>query len=172
VPATADLTFPRDRAARLLLDAYRHVTAPPGKGLAHARTVEGILGRLGYDEPTQLAGLLHDVVEDTPIQLEDVRAAAGDEVAAMVAALTEDTRILDWELRKRALRLRVAAVGSPVVEIALADKIATLRNALATGTTVPRRLLAHYHETLELALPARVADELCGELGVLLAVLA
>jgi (p)ppGpp synthase/HD superfamily hydrolase len=37
--------------------------------------------------------LLHDVVEDTPRSVEDVRATFGDSMATMVDALTEDEAI-------------------------------------------------------------------------------
>jgi hypothetical protein len=55
-----------------------------------------------------------------------------------------------------------------VVDVALADKIATLRHALTTGTRVTRRKLAHYRATLQLAQAARVADSLCRQLDGLL----
>jgi hypothetical protein len=60
----------------------------------------------------------------------------------MVAALTEDESIEHYAPRKRLLRARVAAYGSPVVDVALADKIASLRYALVTGTTITHRKLA------------------------------
>ncbi|HUO03827.1 MAG TPA: HD domain-containing protein [Candidatus Binataceae bacterium] len=42
------------------------------------------------DEPiaTQIVGVLHDVVEDTDITLEDIRKIFGDEIAAAVDAMT------------------------------------------------------------------------------------
>jgi hypothetical protein len=70
-----------------------------------------------------------------------VRGAFGDEVAEMVDALTEDDAVTHCFPRKRALR--VASAGSPVVDVALADKIATLRHAVITGTRVTPRKLAH-----------------------------
>jgi hypothetical protein len=78
--------------------------------------------------------LLHEVVEDTRRGVDDVRGAFGDEVAEMVDALTEDDAVTHYFPRKRALR--VASAGSPVVDVALADKIATLRHAVITGTRV------------------------------------
>ena len=154
---------------RFVHDAYDDVEIEPGKGPAHARAVEEILRRYGHDERTLLAGLLHDVVEHTPRDVDDVRGVAGDEVAAMVAALTDDAAIAHYGPRKRALRMKVAAFGCPVVDIAIADKIDSLRHALSTGATVSASKLVHYRASLQLALIAGVAEEMCGDLGVLLA---
>jgi hypothetical protein len=83
-----------------------------------------------------------------------VRDSFGEDVAAMVATLTEDDGIDHYFPRKRALRGKIAAAGSPVVDVALADKIATLRHTLITGTRLTKRKLAHYRATLQLALAA------------------
>jgi (p)ppGpp synthase/HD superfamily hydrolase len=148
-----------------LLDAYDGVSTPPGKGVPHVQAVSD--RDSGYDEQTELVGRPHDVVEDTPCTVEDVRAAFGGEVAGMVAALTEDDTS-HYFPRRRALRGKIAAAGTPVVDVALADKIATLRHALTTGTRVTRPKLAHYGATLQLAQAAGVADALCRQLDGLL----
>jgi hypothetical protein len=51
------------------------------------------------------------------------------------------------------------------VDVSLADKIASLRHALLTGSPISRRKLAHYGETLQLALGAGQAPRLSGQLG-------
>jgi guanosine-3',5'-bis(diphosphate) 3'-pyrophosphohydrolase len=170
VPASVvELGGGRGQAVRFLLDAYDGLAVAPGKGPAHGHAVEEILRHYGHDERTQIAGLLHDVLEDTGRSVDDLRAAAGDDVAAMVAALTEEPGIRHYGPRKRALRLRVAAAGRPVVDIALADKIDTLRQALSTGAAVSGRKLAHYRATLEIARSAGAPEQMCGDLDVLLA---
>jgi (p)ppGpp synthase/HD superfamily hydrolase len=133
----------RADAMRFLVDAYDGVAVRPGKGLPHAQAVAGILGDAGNDEATQIVGLLHDVVEETPRNIHDVRAAFGVPTATMVGALTEDDTIRHYAQRKRALRRKIAAAGSPVVDVAVADKIATLHDALLMGTEVTSRKLGH-----------------------------
>ena len=49
----------------------------------------------------QVVGLLHDVVEDTPRSVQDVRDSFGETIAAMVEALTEDDSIHSYAERKR-----------------------------------------------------------------------
>ena len=160
VPATA-LDF--------AIDAYAGVEARPGKGLRHARAVADILADDGADATTVAAALLHDVVEDTPRTVDDVRAAFGDQIALMVAALTEDVSIKRYAQRKRALRSRIAAAEPAVMDITVADKVASLREAARTATSISRRKLSHYRATLRLAQAAGASAGLVEELDRLLA---
>ena len=160
VPATA-LDF--------ATDAYAGVHARPGKGLPHARAVAGLLVDDGADDTTVAAALLHDVVEDTPCTVEDVRAQFGDQIADMVAALTEDRSIKRYAQRKRTLRSRIAAAEPAVMDIAVADKVASLRDAARTASSISRRKLSHYRATLRLAQAAGASAGLVEELDRLLA---
>jgi (p)ppGpp synthase/HD superfamily hydrolase len=162
----------RTAAISFLVDAYEGIRVRAGKGVPHAQAVADILREAGADERTQVAALLHDVVEDTPRDIDDVRAAFGDELAAIVDALTEDRTIERYAQRKRALRGRIGAASQPgVIDIAVADKIATLRHAAMTGTPISRRKLAHYRTTLRLGLAAQAAPALTAELTRLLRML-
>jgi (p)ppGpp synthase/HD superfamily hydrolase len=168
---SAILFTPRDLRAdaiRFLIDAYDGVTVRMGKGLPHAQAVADVLRQSGSDEGTQIVGLLHDVVEDTPRTIDDVGHDFGEAIATMVGALTEDATIRRYAQRKRALRSKVAAAGSPVVDVAIADKIATLRHARVTGIPVSDRKLRHYRATLQLARAAGLAAALCLQLESLL----
>jgi (p)ppGpp synthase/HD superfamily hydrolase len=159
----------RATALAFLDEAYDGVSTPPGKGLEHARAVADVLRENGYDDTLQLVGLLHDVVEDTDRDGDDVRAAFGDDAAGMVMALTEDATIRQYARRKRALREQIDAAGSPVVDVALADKIAILRYARTSGRRPAKRKLGHYRATLALATamdhPPRLRAELEGLLA-------
>src|SRR5262245_25515348 len=72
--------------------------------IAHPVHVSLILIRHGFAEDLAIAGLLHDVVEDTDVPLDQIAAEFGDLVAQLVAAVSE-TKTLDgaersWEQRK------------------------------------------------------------------------
>jgi HD domain-containing protein len=170
--AVPQLLVSRADAIRFLLDAYADVTVRPGKGLPHAQTVADVLRAAGSDEVTQLAGLLHDVVEDTARTNDEVRAAFGERVAELVAALTEDDAIERYGQRKRALRLQIAASERAVLDVALADKIATLRHAVLTGTKIAKRKVAHYEAVLELGRTEGGSAPMCDQLEQLLATIA
>jgi (p)ppGpp synthase/HD superfamily hydrolase len=158
----------RAPAIAFLIDAYEGVRTVPGKGLPHAQAVADILRDAGYDQRVQVVGLLHDVVEDTPRTIDDVRDGFGETIAAMVQALTEDDSIDNYAQRKRELRAQVIGAGTTVIDIALADKIASLQHARITATRVRRRKLAHYDATLQLAIAAGADQALCRRVAELL----
>jgi (p)ppGpp synthase/HD superfamily hydrolase len=159
----------RAEAIAFLIAAYDGVEVRPGKGLPHAQGVADVLRSAGYDEGTQVLGLLHDVVEDTPRTVDDVRDAFGSPMAEMVGALTEDPSMGRYAQRKRDLRSRSLAAGSPAVDVALADKVASLHHAVVTQTKVSDRKLRHYTVMLQLALTASLAPGLCKQLDELIA---
>jgi (p)ppGpp synthase/HD superfamily hydrolase len=151
----------RAHAIAFLLDAYDGVPTEPGKGLPHAQAVADVLRDAGYDPVVALAGLLHDVVEDTDRSVDDVETHFGHTVARTVAELTEDDGIRGYGRRKQALRDQLRAAGSPALDIALADKIATLNHALITGTRIRARKLDHYRAVVQLGRDGGVGDALC-----------
>ncbi|MBQ9060741.1 MAG: bifunctional (p)ppGpp synthetase/guanosine-3',5'-bis(diphosphate) 3'-pyrophosphohydrolase, partial [Firmicutes bacterium] len=57
--------------------------------LIHPMAVAEILADLGMDEETIVAGLLHDVVEDTPYTKEELVRDFGDEVGLLVDGVTK-----------------------------------------------------------------------------------
>ncbi len=158
----------RAEAIAFLLGAYDGVVSPTGKGVPHAQSVADLLRDGGYDADVQVVGFLHDVVEDTPRTVDDVRECFGEAIAEMVAELTEDDGIANYERRKSALREQLRLAGSPVLDVALADKIATLQHAVLTGRRVRKRKLGHYRATLELGLAADVSPAFCRRVKQLL----
>lgn len=53
----------------------------------------------GCDDPTVVAAaLLHDLIEDTDTDYDDIRAAFNERIAQMVAALSNDSRLPEPEL--------------------------------------------------------------------------
>jgi (p)ppGpp synthase/HD superfamily hydrolase len=155
------------RAADELDSAYLAVTAKPGKGVAHAHVVAAVVRNVGCAEVVQVAGLLHDIVEDTAWTVAEVRERFGDDVGVLVAAVMEDDAIKGYQRRKRALRDQIARAGPSAIDIALADKVASLRHALTSECRVARRKLAHYEATLALA-PSAGHPELAREAAELL----
>ena len=92
-----------------------------------------LLAEAGYDEEVVAAGLLHDVVEDSTVGLDEVEARCGPEVRRLVAALTEDATIDPWASRKAEHRNRTANQDRVVGAIYLADKLAKVRASAAAN---------------------------------------
>ncbi len=69
---------------------------------AHAMTVASILADLRLDVDTLIAAMVHDVVEDTDYEMEDVRQRFGQDVAHMVDGVTKISgiRAVNKEARK------------------------------------------------------------------------
>jgi (p)ppGpp synthase/HD superfamily hydrolase len=123
-----------------LSDAYgeRHLDHP----LAVAR----LLRETRQPDKVVIVGLLHDVLEDTTVTVEELRHRFGAEVAELVEALTEDGAIDDVRARKAALRQQILDAGSAAATVALADKAAKLAEPDRRPGT---RRLEHYRRTLE-----------------------
>jgi (p)ppGpp synthase/HD superfamily hydrolase len=97
----------------------------------HVVGVAMILDRLGFDESVVIAGLLHDVVEDTEVTLDQVRDRFGDEVARTVESCSEiktdeQGRKRPWIDRKRDHLKALAGAPIEVAAVILADKLHNL----------------------------------------------
>lgn len=78
-----------------------------------------------------IAGLLHDTVEDTVVTLQELKNNFGDDVASLVAEVTDD-KSLPKEIRKK-LQVETAHKKSRRAQILkLADKISNLRSILTS----------------------------------------
>lgn len=135
--------------------------------IVHSLAVADYLGNhLMMDMPTVIAGLLHDVPEDTPRKLSEIRENFGGEVEFMVSGITklgqiklrnqQDTAYIET-LRKMFLAM---AADIRVVLIKLADR----RHNMFTLQFLPKdKQVRIARETLEVYAP--IADRLgMGEL--------
>jgi guanosine-3',5'-bis(diphosphate) 3'-pyrophosphohydrolase len=86
----------------------------------HPIAVAMLLAASGADEDLICAGLLHDVVEDAGVDLEDIAASFGDGVAELVKAVTED-KTRSWQQRKEVTIEHLAAASQDVLALKGAD---------------------------------------------------
>lgn len=102
--------------------------------IEHPIAVADRLAKHRHCDEVIAAALLHDVVEKTPVELDELRERFGDRVAELVGAMTEDDSIADYERRKKEHRSRVAQADSAAQAIFAADKltnVAMLRETFA-----------------------------------------
>lgn len=121
----------------------------------HPIEVATMLHDCGYPDDVVAAGVLHDVLEDTPAKRRELESRFGPTVAALVDTLTEDDSIGDPGERKAALRLEVARAGGPAAAIFAADKVSKareLRALAARGPLTPEQelKLTHYEESVDM----------------------
>lgn len=92
----------------------------------HPFTVGMILQRNGCDEDIVAAGILHDVVEDTPHEFEDIERDFGKKIRDYVYDASEPDKSLEWEDRKKHTieQIKNAPLGSKL--IVACDKISNL----------------------------------------------
>lgn len=95
----------------------------------HPIEVALILSTLGADETVVIAGLFHDVVEDTAWCIDDVRNQCGQGVAELVYFCTEHDKSIAWKIRKQEMIDKVRLSGNTDAKlIVLADKLSNLRS--------------------------------------------
>jgi GTP diphosphokinase / guanosine-3',5'-bis(diphosphate) 3'-diphosphatase len=100
--------------------------------IEHPFAVAKVLAELHLDEETLAAALLHDVVEDTGVEGDQLRAEFGDEIARLVDGVTKLTRI-QFQSREHAeaenyRKMIVAMAQDPrVILIKLADRLHNMR---------------------------------------------
>lgn len=89
----------------------------------HPIAVAAQLLERGLSDEVLAAALLHDVVEDSELEIPDIREAGGSRVAELVAVLSDDESLDSYEERKREHRERVDAAGPDALAIYVADKL-------------------------------------------------
>ena len=100
--------------------------------ISHPVAVAYILVELGMDSESVAAGLLHDVVEDTPISLEQVKKEFGPEIAGLTDGVTKLGRIpySSREVQQAEnLRKMLIAMNEDirVIIVKLADRLHNMR---------------------------------------------
>jgi GTP pyrophosphokinase len=123
--------------------------------IAHPLGVAGIVADLGLDTTSIIASLLHDVVEDTSMTLEEVTSQFGPEVGKITDGLTKLDRI-GFETREAAqaetIRKMVVAMARDirVLLIKLADRLHNMRDI---GYLPREKQERKARETLEIYAP-------------------
>ena len=123
-----------ERAYRIAEDAHNGQKRKSGEPyIIHPLCVAIILADLELDKETIVAGLLHDVVEDTIMTEEEIRDQFGPEVALLVDGVTKLGRLnyssdkLDTQAENLRKMFLAMAKDIRVIMIKLADRLHNMR---------------------------------------------
>ena len=151
-----------EKAYKVATEAHKDQKRKSGEPyIIHPLCVAIILADLEMDKETIEAGLLHDVVEDTVMSLDDLTREFGSEVSFLVDGVTKLTQ-LNWdkdkvEIQAENLRKMFLAMAKDirVIIIKLADRLHNMR----TGQFwKPEKQKEKARETMEIYAP--IADRL------------
>ncbi|MGN1413715.1 MAG: O-acetyl-ADP-ribose deacetylase [Anaerovoracaceae bacterium] len=149
----AEWILPRDNSDGLLEDAIAYASAchkgAVRKGtdrpyILHPVEALQILSSMGADRNLMIAGILHDVLEDTDATLRDITDRFGPDVAALVNSHTEDKRKI-WYMRKLHTVHKLPAENIRSKMLTLADKLSNLRSLWRDYQTVGEELWTRFN---------------------------
>jgi GTP pyrophosphokinase len=121
--------------------------------ITHPLAVTTILADIGMTEPTLVAALLHDTVEDTPYTLDELRTDFGDEVALLVDGVTKLDKVKYGDAAQaETIRKMIVAMSRDirVLVIKLADRLHNMRTLRYVPQASQERTS---RETLEIYAP-------------------
>jgi GTP pyrophosphokinase len=123
--------------------------------LSHPLAVAYSLARMGFDEPTIAAGLLHDTVEDTRASIEEIDEKFCEEVADIVDGVTKIS-LIPFENKEEAqaenIRKMILAMSHDmrVLMVKLADRLHNMKTLNFQKTHKQRRIA---QETMDIYAP-------------------
>ncbi|HEX2943802.1 MAG TPA: bifunctional (p)ppGpp synthetase/guanosine-3',5'-bis(diphosphate) 3'-pyrophosphohydrolase [Rhodopila sp.] len=148
-----------------LIDAAYHVAAEAHASqrrengdpyFSHPVAVADILAGYKLDQASIATGLLHDVIEDTPVKLAEIETRFGKEIAGLVDGVTKLTRLeLQSDRTKQAENFRKLVLAMSrdirVLLVKLADRLHNMRTLHFVRDPARRKRIAR--ETMEIYAP-------------------
>ena len=157
-------------AAKAHSGQYRKGTRIPY--ITHLLNVAKTLIQLDCPESVIVAGILHDTLEDTRVNPDDILDAFGTEVADLVVSVSEPNRSdLIWENRKAHTIKSLKTASPEQLILSLADKMDNIRSIHEDHQRIGDRLWKRfnrpkekqkwYYENLTNIFLEKLTDEKC-----------
>ena len=116
--------------------------------IVHPLETMNILGAMKADTNLLIAGLLHDTVEDTDTNVEEIAESFGTDVAALVSGHSED-KSKTWEERKTHAIKELAESNRRMKMLVMADKVSNLRSIAADYRAIGDELWKRFNAPVE-----------------------
>ena len=137
-----------DKAAHFAIDAHSG-TERRGKGfpyILHPLEAASIVSTITSDQEMLAAAVLHDVVEDTDVSIEEIREAFGDRVALLVQHDTgTKDKSLSWRQKKQIQLDKIASSDRDSKIVAMGDKLSNLRGITNDYKMIGDDLWSRFH---------------------------
>lgn len=127
---------------------------------SHPISVGFILLSAGYSEEIIIAGILHDILEDTSGTEKDIENIFGKRVVDLIKSVTENTSIKSWEDKKNNYLENLKNAENDMKAISAADALDNCRSmirVLKSGVNIwnaftvsPQKIINYYERRLSI----------------------
>lgn len=129
-----------DRAKRFAILQHKGQKRKDGKTpyWKHLEQVVKRLKTIHAKEEILIVGWLHDTIEDTETDYDEIKEIFGKKIADMVSSLTKDTRLVESKRERQYVRqLRTSIFEAKIVK--LADVTANIADLRKSGYTLSKQ---------------------------------
>ncbi len=137
--------------------AYQHHLGQKRKGglpyITHPVSVAKMLKEAGYGDNVLAAGLLHDVLEDTGCEVEEMEKAVGAKITRVVIEVTDKDKTVPWRKRKENYLEMLNAASPEALAVSCADKVHNVESLIegyrTGGTSFSRMFSGGFEAKIE-----------------------
>lgn len=119
--------------------------------ITHPLSVALILARVGADEEVIIAGILHDVIEDS--KMEGLRSIIsekfGEEVLKIIIGVTEENKTLPWKERKQSAMEHIPNMNKETLLVKSADVLHNMTDSLNGLQTKGEKVFEYFNASKE-----------------------
>ena len=94
----------------------------------HLYGVARVLKTAKYSDQVVIAGLLHDILEDSDATVQEIEELFGAQILQLVKAVSEPDKSIPWKERKQKAIEKVKELNDDEISIAIAEKIQNLNS--------------------------------------------